>query len=227
MSRTGSGGATASAGRPRNEQATAAILRAASELADEVGFDKLSIEGIAARAGVAKTTIYRRWSTVWAIVMDAFLADVNRLAPIQERPTARESFVASMRLLAKAYRSPQARVLRPLLGRAQVEPDLLDAVRKRWVEPRRRVAREIIRRGIAQGELRADVDTDVVLDLLYGALYHRLLVPYSDAPISEAYITAVVDTAFAGLERQRERREDNTRRGRRSRRPKAQSETRV
>ena len=113
-------------------------------------------------------------------------------------PTARESFLTSMRLLARAYRSPQARVLRSLIGQAQLEPALLDAVRKRWVEPRRKIARAIVRRGMETGELRAGLDADVVLDALYGPIYHRLLVPYDNAALSDAYI----ETVLAGLERQ-------------------------
>jgi len=188
-------------GRPRDPEATASILRVALELGEESGFDGLTVEGIAARAGVAKTTIYRRWQNAWAIVMDAFLAEVTRTAPLQERATARESFAASMRLLARAYRGRQGKILRPLLGRAQVDANLREAVRKRWVEPRRQVAREIIRRGIESGELRAGLDADVVLDALYGPFYHRLLAPYDDSAISDAYVDLLVDTVFRGLER--------------------------
>jgi AcrR family transcriptional regulator len=187
--------------RPRNPGSTTeAILSAALELGEELGFEGLTIEGIAARAGIAKTTIYRRWPNVGAIVMDAFLADVNRLAPIQTRPTARESFLASMRLLAKAYRGRLGKILRPLLGRAQADENLREAVRKRWVEPRREIAREIVSRGVQSGELRAGLDPDVVLDALYGPFYHRLLVPYKNAVISDAFINALVDTVFRGLE---------------------------
>ena len=178
---------------------TQAILRAALELGEELGFDGLTIEGIAARTGIAKTTIYRRWPNVGAIVMDAFLADVTRLAPIQTRATARESFTASMRLLGKAYRGRLGKILRPLLGRAQADDNLREAVRTRWVEPRRQVAREIVRRAIKSGELRADLDPDVVLDALYGPFYHRLLVPYKNGVISDAFIDALVDTVFSGL----------------------------
>jgi AcrR family transcriptional regulator len=188
-------------GRPRDSRATASILRAALEQGEELGFDSLTVEGIAARAGVAKTTIYRRWPNISAIVMDAFLAEVTRTAPIQERTTVRESFAASMRMLARGYRGRQGKILRPLLGRAQLDEKLREAVRKRWVEPRRQFAREIIRRGIERGELRAGLDPDVVLDALYGPFYHRLLVPYDDASISDAYVDALVDTVFGGLER--------------------------
>ena len=186
--------------RPRGADATASILSAALELGEEVGFDTLTIEGIADRTGVAKTTIYRRWPNVWALVMDAFLSEVTRAAPIREKATARESFAASMKLLARAYRGQQGKIMQPLLGRAQVDERLRDAVKTRWVEPRRQIAREIVRRGVANGELRPGLDPDVVLDALYGPLYHRLLVPYNDAAISDSYIDAVIDTVFGGLE---------------------------
>src|SRR6195256_901894 len=179
---------------------TAAILRAALELGGELGFDGLTIEGIAARSGIAKTTIYRRWRNVGAIVMDAFLADTTRLAPIQTRATARESLTASMRLLGRAYRGRLGKILRPLLGKAQTDENLREAVRTRWVEPRRQVAREIVRRGIQSGELRPGLDPDVVLDALYGPFYHRLLVPYNNGAISDRFIDALVDTVFGGLE---------------------------
>ena len=90
--------------------------------------------------------------------------------------------------------------MRPLLGRAQVDDRLREAVKTRWVEPRRQIAREIIRRGMANGELRPGLDPDVVLDALYGPIYHRLLVPYGDAGISDAYVDEVIDTVFGGLE---------------------------
>jgi hypothetical protein len=63
------------------------------------------------------------------------------------------------------------------------------------------IARAIIRRGIDSGELRAGLDPDVVLDALYGPIYHRLLVPYTDARISDKYVDTVVDIVFGGLER--------------------------
>lgn len=79
--------------------------------------------------------------------------------------------------------------------------DLRQAVKARWVEPRRRIAREVVRRGIKSGELREGLDADVVLDALYGPIYHRLLVPYDNAPLSDEFIDQVVDHVFGGLER--------------------------
>jgi AcrR family transcriptional regulator len=199
--RSPKGTSRAAPGRPRNSAATASILQAAMDIAEERGFDGLSVEGVAARAGVAKTTIYRRWPNVWAILMDAFIADVSRLAPIEQRESARETLAESIRLMARAFRGRQGKVLRSLLGRAQAEPGLVEAYWSRWVEPRRKLAREVIRLGVASGELRPGLDEDVVLDALYGALYHRLTIPY--APLSDGYVEALVDSIFGGLEKRR------------------------
>lgn len=188
----------------RGTDVTTKILRAALAIGKEIGFDALTVERIIERTGVAKTTIYRRWANVSAIVMDAFLVEVTRVAPIQECTTVRESFTASMKLLANAYRGEQGEILRSLLGRAQQDPKLLEAVKTRWVEPRRQIARQIVQQGIRTGELRPGIDVDVVLDLLYGPLYHVLLVPYEKATISDAYIDAVIDTVFRGLTRQQD-----------------------
>ena len=197
--RSPKGTSKAGSGRPRDSAATAAILQAAMDIAEERGFDGLSVEGVAARAGVAKTTIYRRWPNVWAILMDAFIADVSRLAPIEQRESARETLAESIRLMARTFRGRQGKVLRSLLGRAQAEPGLVEAYWSRWVEPRRKLAREVLRLGVATGELRAGLDEDVVLDALYGALYHRLTIPY--APLSDGYVEALVDSVFGGLEK--------------------------
>ena len=93
-----------------------------------------------------------------------------------------------------------------MLGRAQSDENLREAVRQRWVEPRRQVAREIISRGIEKGGLRAELDPDIVLDALYGPFYHRLLVPYKNGTISDGFVDALVDTVFNGLQPDRARR---------------------
>jgi len=196
---------TSRRGRSRDADVTASILRATLDLAEELGFDALTIEGVAARAGVGKTTIYRRWPSVWAIVMDAFFAEVMELAPIEERATARETLASSMRSWARAYEGRPGWILRSLIGRAQVDPAVQRALRTCWAAPRRRIAADVVRRGIDSGELRADLDVDAVLDALYGPLYVRLLLPNTDheTRISDRYIHQLVDAVFSGLSRRR------------------------
>jgi AcrR family transcriptional regulator len=192
-----------SVGRPRDTRATQSILKAALELGAESGFDTLTVEGVAARAGVGKSTIYRRWPDVWSIVADAVFADAGRISPVLDRATARESFRVSMRLVARSFRGRLGEILRPLIGHAQVDSTLRRALAEHWISARREISRKIVRRGVASGELRANLDPDIVLDALYGPLYHRLLLPYDGdgVRLSDAYIDALVDTVFGGLER--------------------------
>ncbi len=187
--------------RPRGAAVTDSILQCARELIERNGLDSLTAEAVAARAGVGKTTVYRRWPNVWALVVDAFLQDVSTLAPIREGATVREGFRSAMRSLAKAYRGPTGQLLRAVVGRAQVDEVLREEVRSRWVEPRRREARQLVRRGIETGELRSDVDADVLLDTLYGPLYHRLLVPYDGGALTDKFVDRVVAQVFPGVER--------------------------
>jgi AcrR family transcriptional regulator len=77
------------AGRPRDAQTARRILDAALELGLELGFDGLTVEGVARRAAVGKTTIYRRWPDIWSVVVDAVLDEVTRIAPVQQLATAR------------------------------------------------------------------------------------------------------------------------------------------
>ncbi len=189
------------AGRPRDTHATRRILNAALELGLEVGFDGLTIEGVAERASVGKTTIYRRWPDIWSVVVDAVLDEVTRVAPVQQLGTARESFTVSMRLVAKSFRGRQGKILRPLIGRAQIDETLRRTLADRWLLARRKISREIILRGMASGELRKGLDPDIALDALYGPLYHRLLLPYDGDAIRlfDAYVDALIDTVFGGL----------------------------
>lgn len=189
-------------GRPRDTGATGRILRAALDLGDELGFAALTVEGIAARAGVGKTTIYRRWPNVWALLADAVMAEASDVAPIaDDRPTARECFLLSMTRVARAFRGPHGAHLRPVIGQAQLDPTLRVAIADRWLGTRRRVSRQIVQRGIDSGELRTGLDPDTVLDALYGPLYHRLLLPYDGDAIrlGDAYVRQLVDTVFDGL----------------------------
>jgi AcrR family transcriptional regulator len=206
LKRGSSAGDEATGGRPRDPATSKSILEAALALGSEIGFDALTVEGIAERAGVGKATIYRRWPNAFAIVTDAFLAEIMRAAPIQQCATARASFTASMCSLARLYRGRHGKMMRALVGRAQGDEQLMHILATRWVEPRRKIARALIRLGIENGELRPGLDPDVVLDALYGPFYHRLLVPYAQSNISEKFVHAVVDTVFSGLELTDEKR---------------------
>lgn len=178
-------------GRPRSEEVHKAILVAALDEVSEVGFRALTVDAIAARAGVGKTTIYRRWPNKAAVVMDAFLAQVGPDTDFPETPRAIDSMRLQLRTQAKAFRGKYGRLVKALIGEAQFDPELAQAFLERWRMPRRKMARRVFEEAIEQGDLRADIDIDATIDLLYAPLYYRLQI--DSGPISDSYI----DTIFA------------------------------
>lgn len=184
-------------GRPRSEKVDQAILLAALEEVFAVGFRVLSIDAIAARANVGKTTIYRRWPNKAAVVMDAFLAHLAPGTGFPRTVRALDSIPMQMRAQAKAFRGKYGSLVKALLGEAQFDRELAEAFRERWTLPRRRVATEVIEKAIEQGDLRADINIEDVIDMLYAPLYYRLLI--GSGPITEAYVDEIFAHATFGL----------------------------
>ena len=186
-------------GRPRDEEARNAILRASLSLVKEFGYRSLTIEKIAGRAGTAKTTIYRWWPSKAAVVVEAFRFYIS---PQLEFPSisamsACESIRRQMQALAGAFQGPHGDLLRALLAEAQFDSELSHVLINTWTLPRRALATEILKAGIATGELKNDIDVNVAIDALYGGLYYRFLIPY--APLSPKYARALADTVLNGL----------------------------
>lgn len=106
----------------------------------------------------------------------------------------------SLRSLVGLYRGPRGETLRALIARAQSDDELRTAVITHWVEPRRETARAIIQKGMAAREIRSGLDPpDVILDMLYGPIYHRMLVPYHGAELSDSYVDGLVEAVFGGV----------------------------
>jgi AcrR family transcriptional regulator len=182
-------------GRPRNAQAEQAILQATVALLAEVGFGQLSIEAVAARAGVGKPTIYRRWPSKAELVLDA----VDRLAP--PFPTADTGDpLTDLRqivpeLMADLTSSPVARATLALAGDAE----MVSRLGERYLRPRRAATADILRRAIAAGELRADIDVEMAIDLMVGASVYRWLVTAQpvDADTARRFVDAVLGSLRA------------------------------
>lgn len=185
--------------RLKSSELRGSILRKALDLGREIGFDALTMERISDHSGIAKTTIYRRWPNVSALIMDAVLSDISQWAPIEEKTTIRETFSAAMKLLIRLYTGEHGKTVRTLIGRAQTDEDLRHAVTIQWVEPRRKLAREILQRGMERGEIRSNINPDIVLDALYGAIYHRFLVPPQQADMSDSFVDEVIAAVFLGI----------------------------
>jgi len=180
-------------GRPRDAQAEQAILQATVELLSEVGFNQLSIEAVAARAGVGKPTIYRRWPSKPELVLDA----VERLAP--PFPTADTGDpLTDLRqivpeLIVGLTSSPVARATIALAGDAEMTRRLGE----QYLWPRRAGIAAILHRGIAAGDLRADVDVEMAIDLMLGASVYRWLV--TAQPVDADTARRVVDAVWQSM----------------------------
>jgi AcrR family transcriptional regulator len=184
-------------GRPRDDQAHLAILKAALAEVCATGFRELTVDAIAARANVGKMTIYRRWPNKAAAVMDAFLELVGPATKFPDAPTAVESVRLQMRLQGKFFRGKYGRVIKALLGEAQFAPELADAFRERWIIPRRQMTREVLERAIREGSVRRGLDLETIVDLLYGPIYYRLQL--ETAPITNTFTDAIHQRVMESL----------------------------
>ena len=185
-------------GRPRSPEAHAAILRAALELAVEGGLRGLSMEAIAARAGVGKATIYRRWKTKEALFTEA-ISSIAVNPEVPDTGSVRGDFEAASGA-AVGRMAPEAfRVLPRLMADAADDPELLEALHAALVRPRRAAIGAVLRRGIDRGELRPDIDVDLVSDMLIGPLIARVLLSGGDPRALEGLPMRVYDALAAGI----------------------------
>ncbi len=184
-------------GRPRSDEARQAILESTLELLQESGFEELSIEGIAAHAEVGKATVYRWWPNKASLVIDAFLTTVDPELRFPQGSSVRDTLHQQMKRLMKLMRGDFGTMLSAVIGAGQSQPEMRDAVWKRFIEPRRAEARELIEEAQRNGEIRDDIPADTLLDMLYGPLYFRLLIGH--AKIDSALVDAVFDVAETGM----------------------------
>ncbi|HEV3361513.1 MAG TPA: TetR/AcrR family transcriptional regulator [Pseudonocardiaceae bacterium] len=167
----------------RSEHARQAVLHAADDLLVEKGFAGVTIEGIAARAGVAKQTIYRWWNSKTDILLDTFTEDAAEHLASAEHEDVR----TYLRQLADFLTNTDAgAVLRALIGQAQHDPDLAATFRARFLDDQRTRDRKVLGR-----ELPAGVDLEVAVDELVGPIYYRVLV--TGQPVDGPFIDALVD----------------------------------
>ena len=164
-----------SAGRPRSEAAHAAILNAALRLVTKRGFRAVTVNEIAAEAGVGKMTLYRHWPNKAALVMDSLLALIGSETAFPKAKSALESLRLQLNLQVAFFRSQRGNLIRSLVAEVQSDADLAVAFRERWLIPRREGVRQTILQAISEGSIRKDLDMDTAIDLLYGPLYYRLL----------------------------------------------------
>src|SRR5918996_1796731 len=193
-------------GRPRDARADRAILTAALELMAERGVHELRMDDVAARAGVGKAAIYRRYRSKDVLVAAAVAALVSEIT-LPDTGSTRADLLALMRDAVEVYTGAvAARAMPSLVGAMSRNPELAEAVRDRFLAGRRAALREVLGRGIERGELAANLDLELALDVLAGPLFYRLLV--TGGPIDEELAKGVADLilrGFAPMERPRQK----------------------
>ncbi|MFD7865122.1 TetR/AcrR family transcriptional regulator [Streptomyces sp. NPDC057682] len=178
---------------------TQAIMRTTLDLGQELGYAKLSIEAIAARAGVGKHTIYRRWPSKGALLLDSALSlsqsDLDYPDTGDVTTDLRAQIYATVDLLGTAPLRP---LFQALVSEAQHDPGVAAALNERFITPQanRTVARLEAARD--RGQLAPGFDLDLAMAMLSGPLYFRLLI--TQEPLTHAYIDRVLDALFTGME---------------------------
>ena len=186
-------------GRPRSEQADRAILQAAAEVLTERGLAGMSIEEVASRAGVGKTTIYRRWTSRGTLALDAFLAEFQGQQPLPDTGSLHEDLLAALRAWIRSVTGTSVGpILASLIAEAQRDQVLAASWRERVVERLRDQHKIMLDRAVARGEIPPETDYEVVLDLMFGAAYHRLL--QGHRPLTDQFARQVVGYIVAGLQ---------------------------
>ncbi|WP_437765885.1 TetR/AcrR family transcriptional regulator [Sorangium sp. KYC3313] len=184
----------------RNERSHRAILAAAGELLMDVGYAKLTIEAIAARAGVGKQTIYRWWPSKGAVVFDALLAMNEGPSGVVLPDTGNIGRDLQTVLRATVEEFLDSRIdatLRALTIEIQHDRDLATRLVERLLGPQMDATVDRLRVAQRAGQIRADVDLQVAVELLYGPIFHRWLL--RTAPLCAAYADTVTALALAAL----------------------------
>ncbi len=188
---------TPTRGRPRDASVSPAILNAALELVETVGLGALSIDAIAARAGVSKATIYRRWSSKEELVVDA-IANLVTTVHLERTGNLREDLVTTLRRLRTFMSQFRGGSIFPwLVGEVAAGSDLGRRYADTVILPRRRALVAMITEAIERGELRSDLDVEVAVDMITGpAILRKLFGPM--LPADPAWEEKIVDALLLG-----------------------------
>lgn len=185
-------------GRRPTEEVRRDVLAAAGRLLLRDGMTGFTIEKVATESGASKVTIYKLWPSKGALALEGYFTVVE---PVLEFPHT-EDLADDLRgqlhaFVALLTTTPAGAVVRGLIAEAQHDAALMQAYRERYSAPRRQLAVDRIEAGRDAGQVRAGVDAQVVVDQLWGACYHRLLIP--DEPLDTDFADRLLDQLLRGI----------------------------
>lgn len=185
-------------GRRPTAQVRGEVLGAAGRLLLDEGMGGFTIEKVAAASGASKMTIYKMWPSKGALALEGYFTTVEAALSFPDTGDIEADLRAQLRaFVALLTRTRAGRVLPELIGQAQTDPKLMSAYLATYSGPRRELAVRRLETARAHGQLRADLDLESVVDQLWGACYHRLLLP--NQPLDSSFADALVDNLFRGI----------------------------
>ncbi|PWR08131.1 TetR family transcriptional regulator [Micromonospora acroterricola] len=196
---TSTADAPRSPGRPRSIRADEAIIEATLDLlAEGSTIEALSIEAIAARAGVGKATIYRRWAGKDALLLDA-LRRLKGVLPQPEGHSVRDDLVLLVGAIGQNVDPRAAKIMPCLVPEVNRSPDHF-RLYQNIIAPRRQLMREVLRRGISEGFIRPDIDLEVTMALLTGPMLIQRVLQWNPELDERTLPGQVVDAVLAGIQ---------------------------
>jgi AcrR family transcriptional regulator len=184
-------------GRRPIDEVRADVLRATGEIVLAEGIGRLTFERVAKAAAVSKTTLYKWWPSPGALALDAYFHAVADTLAFEDTGDVRRDLLRQLHAFARLMATPGGRAVLELIGAAQTDSALSRSFRALYSSERRRLAHDRLTLAQSRGEIRSGVDVRVLVDQLWGAVYHRLLVP--DEPVTPEFIDALVSNLFDGI----------------------------
>lgn len=181
---------------PRVARSRQAVLTAAAELLAELGFGRVTIEAVATRSGVARTTIYRHWPDLHHLLAEALESVMDPCTELDTGTLRGDLTVVLTGLARTLTTSAAAGVFTSMVDAAERDPDIAE-LQRNFAQERRKAARTAIERAVARGEIGPDVDVHVEASLIAGPLFYRRMV--SREPITDAFVAAIVEISCARL----------------------------
>lgn len=183
-------------GRPRSDASKRAILDATRRLLNHTTVQKLSIESIAKKAGVGKTTIYRWWPSKASVAMDAIFTQPGFQNIVPTTSSAAEGIYIQLQKIVNQLNGKNGRVVAQIISEIQDDFEAVEAFHKSFMQERCFQLAKLVDQGMKSGEFRDDIDIETTVDTLMGPIIFRLM---SGLVMTEDYADKVMDAVLPGI----------------------------
>jgi AcrR family transcriptional regulator len=195
---TAAGGPRRGRGRRPADEVRREVLAAAGEVLFDEGMAGFTIDKVASRSGASKMTLYKWWPSKGALALDGYFKRVEPELAFPDTGDIEADLRNQLHAFLRVIRdSPAGPAIAELIGQAQTDPELKAAYLERYSSPRRALAVAAMTEAKQRGQLRANLDPEAVVDQLWGACYHRLLLP--NQQLTHEFVDALVDNLFRGI----------------------------